>query len=259
MKQLFICEKHHHVLYPWSVIRKQSNKQNLLTFDHHTDIIPAFNHYLYYNKSISLEDIVSNINIDDKKSIFDALSKLRNDEHIDTAIKCGIINKAFVISCDGSFDNPPSNEFTAIFSNDDTAVKYMMSEISLPKIVTYPEADIYTIGTSEYWDDDACLSDPFVSTMLSKIQIMSGIDILETEYILDVDLDYFHTYEALKQRDIDQFKKLLANATAITIATEPDYAKEDISPDILLNNILDLSKQICGDILETVDLRDEFK
>lgn len=259
MKQLFICEKHHHVLYPWSIIKGQGNKKNLLTFDHHTDTHEAFLNYLYYNKSEKLDSLISKIKIDNSNSIFDAIKKLKNDEHIDTAVKCGIINKAFVISYNGSFDQPPSNEFTTIHSNIETKIKLMMGEISLPEIQTYPDADIYTIGTAGYLDDDNCLLDDFMFQMLEKIQIMSGINILETEYILDIDLDYFHTYESLKQNNIDQFKNFIMKATAITIATEPDFAEENISPDVLLDDLLDISKKVCGDELEIIDLRDEFK
>ncbi len=259
MKQLFICEKHHHVLYPWSIIKGRGNKKNLLTFDHHTDTHEAFLSYLYYNKSEKLDSLIPKIKIDNRDSIFDAIRKLKNDEHIDTAVKCGIINKAFVISYNGSFDQPPSNEFTTIHSNIETKIKLMMGEISLPEIQTYPDADIYTIGTAEYLDDDNCLSDYFMFQMLKKIQMMSSINILESEYILDIDLDYFHTYESLKQNNIDQFKNFIKKATAITIATEPDFAEENISPDVLLDDLLDVSKQVCGDELKIIDLRYEFK
>ena len=255
MKQLFICEKHHHVLYPWSIIKRQSKKQNLLTFDNHTDTAPAFCRYLYRNKAEKLDSLISRIKVDDIKSIFDAIRKLNNDEHVDTAIKCGIINKAFVISHDGSFDKPSSYEFETMCNDID----YLMCKKPLPKVQTYPDSNIYIVGTSGYLDDDNCISDSFLSHMLEKIQNMYHISIMKSNYIFDVDLDYFHTYESLKQNDNEYFKHLLSQATAITIATEPDFVKEEISSDLLLEILLDLSKQVCGNDLEIVDLREKLK
>lgn len=259
MKQLYICENHHHVLLPWARIKRVNKELNLLTFDHHTDTHDAFLDYLYYHKEESLENLISKLDYKNDLSILNAIKKLKNDEHIDTAIKCNIFNKAFVISYDGSFDKPSSNEFNEIFSNVYTKAQYLLGEISLPKIQTYPDAAIFTIGTSGCLDNDNCLSDDFISHMLEKIRIMSNIDVIETKYVLDVDLDYFHSYESLKQDNLDLFKNLISQSAAITIATEPIYAREGILPDRVLQKMLNLAREACDAKLEIIDLRDMMK
>ena len=48
-------------------------------------------------------------------------------------------------------------------------------------------------------------------------------DILAEPYVLDIDLDYFATKDALSPGDATTFHRLIANAIAITIATEPSF------------------------------------
>lgn len=259
MKQLFICEKHHHVLLPWAMTRKQKDNLSLLTFDHHTDIHDAFLNYLYYHNKDKLDDLIKNINYKDPNSILSAIKILKNDEHIDTALKCNIISKAFVISFDGPFDEPTSNEFENMHKDLETKAKFMMGLISLPELQTYPKSDLYVVGTYEYIDDNNCISDNFLLEMLKKIKVMSHIDITNTDFILDIDLDYFHTYDALNKSDLNEFRCLLSKAHAITIATEPDFAKKEVNTEILLNKLITLAKQENNADLEIVDLRQDFK
>lgn len=255
MKQLFICKSHNYVLLPWATIRKKKDKLLLLTFDHHTDIHEAFLHYLYYHNKEKLDDLIAKINYKDSKSLISAIEILKNDEHIDTALKCKIISKAFVISFNGSFDKPESNEFVCMHNDLEMKCKVIMGEIPLPKSETYPESDLYVVGTSEYIEDDNCVSDIFLSEMLKKIKVMSHIDIANTDFILDIDLDYFHVYDALNRNDLNEFRNLLTRAYAITIATEPDFMKEGIDSELLLNRIITLAEQANSGNLEIIDLR----
>ena len=256
MKQLFICESHNHVLLPWAMVRKKRDNLLLLTFDHHTDTHDAFSNYLYYHDDKEkLDYLISKINYKDPNSLVSAIKLLKNDEHIDTALKCKIINKAFVISFDGSFDRPTSNEFESMHKDLETKVKFMLESISLPKSQTYPESDLYVVGTYEYIDDDNCISDMFLSEMLKKIKEMSHIDIAHTDFILDIDLDYFHTYDALNRNDLNEFRDLLARAYSITIATEPEFIKEGVNSELLLNKLITFAKQENNDNLEIIDLR----
>lgn len=259
MKQLFICEKHHHVLLPWAMTRKQRDDLSLLTFDHHTDIHDAFLNHLYYHNKEKLDDLIEKINYKDHNSLISAIKILKNDEHIDTALRCKIINKAFVISFDGPFDKPASNEFESMHKDLEMKAKFMMGLISLPKLQTYPKSDLYVVGTYEYIDDDNCISDNFLSEMLKKIKIMSHIDITHTDFILDIDLDYFHTYDSLNRDDLNEFRCLLAKAYAITIATEPDFAKVGVNPETLLSKLITLARQENSDNIEIVDLRQDFE
>ena len=259
MKKLYICEKHHHVLLPWAMIREEKENILLLTFDHHTDTHDAFLHYLYYNNEEKLDNLIKKINYKDHESIISTIKLLRNDEHIDTALKCNFINKAFVISYDGGLDKPTSYEFEEIHKNLETKVQLLMGLISLPDIQTYPESDIYIIGTSDYIDNSNCISDEFISTMIKKIKVMSNIDIASNDYILDIDLDYFHTYDSINRNDLDQFKYILSKAHAITIVTEPSFAVDGVDTEILLSKIINLAEEANINNLEVIDLRKKFE
>lgn len=256
MKQLFICKEHHKVLLPWAQVRRTNKELNLLTFDHHTDTHGAFCHHLYYNKDENLNALISKMDFRDDNTIISAIKKLKNDEHIDTAIKCGIFNRAFSVSHNGTFDKPCSNEFDSIHQSVETKIQFLMGQISLPKIQTYPDARLYIVGTDQRLNHENGISDKFLDFVLFKIRQMSNIQITETEFILDIDLDYFHSYEALDRIDIKLFQHLLSCATAITIATEPDYAYEGIDQDEVLKRMLSHVKKVCANELEIIDLRE---
>lgn len=261
MKKMYICENHHRVLLPWAWIRQSHQELNLLTLDHHTDKIDAFCRYLDKHKDETLDALIAGMDFHDDATIEGAIKKLKNDEHIKTAIKCGIIRRAFIISHNGRCDEPPSNEFAEL-DKAETLAKVTLGWIPWPKDQSYPDVDLYTVGTAGDLDDENGISDEFLKTMLSKIKTMVGFDIMQTEFVLDIDLDYFHSYESLKRSDLTVFRQLLSAATAITIATEPDYAYTDfdsgeilIDPEIILTEIIALAKKEIGDELEIDDLR----
>lgn len=79
--------------------------------------------------------------------------------------------------------------------------------------------------------------------MVKKIKAMSHIDITNSDYILDIDLDYFHIYDALNRKDLDDLRFLFARVNTITIATEPDFAQERVDTEFLLNELIILAKQ----------------
>ena len=72
-----------------------------------------------------------------------------------------------------------------------------------------------------------------------------GIDHLETRpYILDIDLDAFHSQQAIEPVDPLTFYRLIRNAVAITIATEAEcveelkFDDEPINANMLLDQVL---------------------
>ena len=48
-------------------------------------------------------------------------------------------------------------------------------------------------------------------------------DVTGVSYVLDIDLDYFRTKDALSPKDATIFHGLIRNAVAVTIATEPKF------------------------------------
>ena len=54
-----------------------------------------------------------------------------------------------------------------------------------------------------------------------------GIDHLEAQpYILDIDLDVFHSRQAIEPADRTTFYRLIRNAVAITVATEAECVED---------------------------------
>ena len=180
---------------------------------------------------------------------------LKNDEHIDAAIKIGILHKAFVISHDGFFDSPSSNEHNNCMSDKNEFAMIAMGLKPKPLGLTYPDSDIYVIGTGDYIDDNNCFSNDFLKIMMKKITLMSGIDVMQTDFILDIDLDHFHSYDALNTLELDVIKKLFSIACAITIATEPMFAQEGIDVDTVLEKIIEIIKFANKDGVEIHDMR----
>lgn len=52
-------------------------------------------------------------------------------------------------------------------------------------------------------------------------------DFPESGYILDIDLDYFHTHQSIKPRDASVFHDLIRRATAVTVAMEPIFVQQE--------------------------------
>lgn len=65
-------------------------------------------------------------------------------------------------------------------------------------------------------------------TRVAEISQCIGLSNLEAApYILDVDLDAFHTRRAINPEDPSTFYRLIKNAVAITIATEAQCVDEE--------------------------------
>jgi hypothetical protein len=62
---------------------------------------------------------------------------------------------------------------------------------------------------------------------LNATAAKDGVPAAEAEpYVLDIDLDYFHSEKAIEPDDPATFYRLVRNAVAVTIATEPDYVED---------------------------------
>jgi len=252
MNKVFIYEKHNEVLEAWAKYRKTTNDiPNLITLDHHTDVLEAFCNSAFdwdrnredFNKKKKLLNL---LNYNDLNSIKKAIAYLRNDEHIDAAIRANIVNKAFVISHNGSTDNPPPNEYTKIWNDKKKLIELMMNKIALPtKNLTYPISSngIYVVGCSDI-DENMVLDSKFINKKIKVIDNMNRSRFFESSFILDIDLDYFHTVASVNNGDLETFYELINKSVLITIAKESPFVDvynskdNEINSDILLDNIL---------------------
>lgn len=241
-KNVFITESHHCVLLAWAEYRKTKSKAPFLfSLDHHTDTHEPFWDYTYNPLSGRCDDkfakeLVSYINYNDDQTVLNAVGKLANDEHINAALESGIVDRAFIVSYSSNGDFPLSNEEESWINEG----PFSKTERPL-RPYTYKPASIYlienlcAIGCPRGPHNDDCriphfnqaIESVFLDHKLSILnEMLPGIVIdgyIQGDYILDIDLDYFHTLQSINPQDANAFYKLIKNAGMITIAKESSW------------------------------------
>jgi hypothetical protein len=266
-----------HKLAPFAWMKEKSInglKPAILTLDHHTDTRTAFNHNLYHQidgekrgapcHSEIIErakKICASIKSDvDIKEVID---DLRNDEHIDFSIRSEIISHAYVIS------NNTNNMFTMksveekAWFEEKNKIENMFSGEEMPKPIgdgtfVLPENKIIELDNDMFYDfeiydqREKCklsISDRNLGVRLERINAINksiygvSYNFLDN-FILDVDLDYFNTLEAIEPSEFSLFYMLIKRSRAITIAKESWHVEdcrmdeESITSDLLLDKIL---------------------
>lgn len=225
MKSVFVVDSHQEVLKWW----EKSFGSNLFSLDYHTDTKPAFG-------SFSAQQCSSGWRVPDSKremcqrmpdelvarylngglTLSDCIDRLRNDEHIDFAIRTGIVDNAFVVPRGKGGSNGYVNK--AIFDNmhqeffeAHRIVEYDF--VCLDDCKRAPHDDICIERLACYAIDDLFLS-PAVHYIAQYYPLFFD------NYILDIDLDYFGTMRAFNSKNISVFIQLIRGANIITIARE---------------------------------------
>ncbi|MGN4421090.1 UPF0489 family protein [Bacillus cereus group sp. MYBK249-1] len=279
-KDIYIVEHHHHVLEPWAIYRERNAAPILVTLDHHTDCHSAFinysslqikgDDYQTNEKRIAFRKCcIEQVNYNDLDTVRTAIGNLIHDEHIDAAIKSNIIEKAFIINYNACRDTPLSfKEEKRIEANT-----YKMAGIPIGENFEvqasegYPEStnSMYILDKKCWIGDhaehphpcnDSCTKPHYDQAIESiyledKLNTISEMvpDLIQEnhftqEYILDIDLDYFHTLKSIHPEDYEIFHNLIRNAKIITIALESrcveegKYRNENIDSDSLLTALL---------------------
>lgn len=228
-KDVYIVQAHHHVLEGWAEVRLaqgQAGAPALLTLDHHTDTHEPFLRYRHWatskglnhdntqQKAAMLPGLIAAIDWNNAATVEAAIDNLKHDEHVRTAIQAGIVSRAFVVNL---FDETHADVAGHVYS-----ICSGCASIACPEPI----------------HDDQCLR-ARADHVIESIHLNYEIDQLNTmaqaavvpgveadPYILDIDLDYFHTEKAIEPDDPATFYRLVQNALAITIATEPACVKE---------------------------------
>jgi hypothetical protein len=271
-KDVFIVRDHHHALLPWSIVRTKHEKAPILiSLDHHTDSRPAYLSHMFHvhgednvnNEALRVQ-LVSELDYSEENSVKAAIQKLRHDEHIHAATLSDVISIAFVIQLMDS-TGTASEEHKQYMEdrfgngfpwNDD------VEEPKPPFTFKVPNNGIFIIPTlclpwcerMPHNDEcqkvlyDSVLEDAFLEEKIregNEMAVFANIqDIEKQSYILDIDLDYFHTRKAVKPNAIEVFSRLVRNASAITIALEPSCVEnlsiegENLSSEYLLEKIM---------------------
>jgi UPF0489 domain len=251
-KDIYVVDDHHKALAAWALTRRTLREApNLITIDHHTDTHEAFLRHAYWeceNKRTADADslraqLVSQLDYASDESVEAAIDKLKHDEHISAATGSRILGNAFCIQLSDSGGYQSVEEETA----SKLRAQWPPQAVGKPvRPFTYlPAADgIYVISFNCYvgckvgTHDDSCeiihagqiIDTEYLEDQLRRgAEISRGIGLTDLEaapYILDIDLDAFHTRQSLTPKDPSTFYRLIRNAAAITIATEAECVEE---------------------------------
>lgn len=271
-KDVYVVDDHHQALVPWALIRRRLERApNLITIDHHTDVHEAFLGHAHLETYESggdawalARELVKRIDWQDDQSLLWAIERLRHDEHIDAATLSGILSYAFCIQLSDSAGNPSVEEQAY---DADRQARWpqppMLQPPSRPMTYEDPENHIFVIshdcaiGCNRMPHNDDCVVEHgnmiiesiYLDDQLTRGAEMSrcvGIDHLEAQpYILDIDLDAFHSRQAIEPVDRTTFYRLIRNAVAITVATEAEcvdelkFDGEAIDADFLLAKLVE--------------------
>ncbi|HEY1743770.1 MAG TPA: hypothetical protein VGG18_11440, partial [Granulicella sp.] len=182
--------------------------------------------------------LLEQIDFQDNATVREAITRLQHEEHIQAATRLGIIDIAFVFSIEG----------TQTYSEEE---QQQMDEFKTgkkssplpgrPHRYRLPESKIFIIpfgchtgctATAHDADCHRALSDQILESCLLERQIgiaseMSNsvrtVDLRAKPYILDLDLDTFHTHHSLTPDDAGLFHELISGALAVTIAIESEW------------------------------------
>lgn len=254
-KDVWIVDDHHKALAAWALVRRgMGMAPNLITIDHHTDTYEAFlghAHLEAYEGRVKDQEqfrmgLAARIDWRSDASLAEAIRLLHHDEHIDAATCSGILDNAFCIQLSDSEATPSIEELAHSKSREES----WPNPPSLPepkRPMTYAPAPnrIYALpfdcflGCQAMPHNDACLvkqADEIIEARYLDDQLQRGSEIscciglphLEAApYILDIDLDAFHTRTSIHPGDPSTFHRLIRNAVAITIATEAGCVEEE--------------------------------
>lgn len=253
-KDVYVLDDHHKALAAWALVRRSmANAPNLITIDHHTDTAEAFRGYAcveHYegraDDEVALhERLRTPIDWKDDASLLTAIEKLRHDEHIDAATMSGVLDQAYCIQLSDS-DGCQSLEQAAFDADRQArwpdsptvpAPTRPMTYVATPERIYVIPAPCY-IGCMTRPHNDDCVTRHaleivearYLEDQLargSEISRCFGLQNLEVApYILDIDLDAFHSRKAITPDDPSTLHRLIRNAVAITIATEPECVDE---------------------------------
>ena len=182
-----VVEEHHQVLPFWAEIAGDGTLDFILTLDHHTDVLPAFSRL--ENKP--------EINRSEPEK---AVVLLRHDEHIDWALRAGIMKEAIILSHE-NFTEPAHPAMRVIcpglWPETQAILNSEPAAVSAAEKVLEPEYLQYAVFRND----------------LSK------------NYILDIDLDNFLCEKALHPEKPEFFLELANHAKGISISMERDWQR----------------------------------
>lgn len=259
-----IRDKHNEVAIDWhGCFESIGEPLYLITFDYHTDVLPAFLREEYDNsfdaeKSRQQRESRIQYLLTNGYDIEEVAGSIRNDEHISLAIRLGFVKKAFVISRKADMelpkriDNITDEEYSMTWHEERTIpepqrpYEYAESEDNIYQ-AQYRYRDGRDVATCDL------LSDVFIKDKLQTFYDMTPEDFNEDlsfkgRFILDIDLDYFWAKDAFSAQELDVFTRLVKNSEIITVAKEPEFvsmvSEDEMEAESSLRQLLDIINAI---------------
>lgn len=246
-KKVYVVHAHHHVFPAWAEQRLALGEPFVLvTLDHHTDTREAFIGFACQQspwdeakRKEVLAERATWLGWEDPSEVLAAVQLLRHDEHIDAAARAGILRAAFCIQHTETGGQPRSREELADHAHRFATFPPDHSRPHPERPFTYdaPANRVFAVPDDEQMN---CL-DPaeegeaprrfnfvleawYLARQLELASEMSqsvGLDSpVAAPYVLDIDLDVFHSARAIEPEDTSKLYELIRGAVAITIATE---------------------------------------
>ncbi|MBQ9775147.1 MAG: UPF0489 family protein [Lentisphaeria bacterium] len=192
-----IVEQHHQVLEFWAAYRRQlDHAPAALTLDHHTDTLPAFGRAAADEET--RQKWIAGVDFRKAQTVTEALRVLRHDEHLDLALRSGMISRSVVIA---HYDNPGcANDKIQVVAPDWP---------DLTELLNAPER-FRPLASS-------VLEDCFLEPLLCKADFVPEEN---PGFILDIDMDYVLTGDVFLPERASVFRRLLRLAGLITVSRE---------------------------------------
>lgn len=256
-KRVYLFEAHHFAMLPWARLSVEAGERpRLLTLDFHTDTMKAFRKKAFRNigghtpahelLAEERERLVRQIDRHDEGSVLRAVADLHHDEHIDAAIRSGILDVAFVIAFQDAGHivsveqsqndaNPPHTEISV----DGIQHRFPLPPVRAEGPFTYQIPTDRIVILEKRLDYEwlpsrrdrknrayrnAAIESAFLRDrllLIDRICITAGVPrLFERPFILDIDLDYFNTERAVQPADAAVFFDLVRRSQAMTVALE---------------------------------------
>ena len=236
-KDMYIVPVHQAALQPWARVRMEiSAPFTVLTLDHHSDCNVALAQYgsiIEPRYKEKLAAFLKQYRYSYPDEMLGAVTEIKNNQQLDAAVKMDILSRALVICLElGCSEAERDRQIFAV-------------EATRPN------------GPATERLVDQVLETAVLHACLSRLRELApaalGADLLPLgDFVLDLDLDYFHTAASLRPVDPSLFYSLIQSCRAVTVARETSYVESGWHPhgtypgdDVLLSALKEHIRKAC--------------
>ncbi len=196
-----VVASHHEALEEWARYRRtREEAPSLLTFDHHTDTLPAFGRAAA-DEATRLR-MVRAFDFRSESSVAEALALLRHDEQIDLALRGGVVSRSVIVA---HADHPGcANERIRVVCDR-----------------SWPDLQILLNDPEQFRP----LAERVFESAFLRDRLAEAEFVPEAGFIFDLDLDYLLVGRALVPEDGELLRNLLGRAGLVTVSLEAEWVK----------------------------------